>query len=54
MVAFAASASAATLSIVSDKTTYNVGETISLTVTGDDVEQPPTEFRVASTSTARS
>jgi hypothetical protein len=37
MVAFAASAaSAATLSIVSDKTTYNVGETISLTVTGDD------------------
>jgi len=36
MVAFAASASAASLSIVSNKTTYTVGETISLTVTGDD------------------
>jgi len=37
MVAFAASAaSAATLSIVSNKTTYSVGETITLTVTGDD------------------
>jgi len=36
MVAFATSASAATLSVVSDKTTYNVGETITLTVTGDD------------------
>jgi hypothetical protein len=34
-VAFATGASAATLSIVSDKTTYNVGETITLSVSGD-------------------
>ena len=36
LVAFATAASAASLSVVSDKTTYNVGETITLTVTGDD------------------
>jgi PEP-CTERM motif len=33
---FAVSASAATLTVVADKATYNVGETITLTVTGDD------------------
>ena len=33
--AFATSAGAATLSVVSDKTTYNVGETITLNVSGD-------------------
>jgi hypothetical protein len=36
LVAFATAASGATLSVVSDKTTYSVGETITLTVTGDD------------------
>jgi len=35
LVAFATSASAATLSIVSNKTTYSVGENITLTVAGD-------------------
>ena len=35
LTAFATVASGATLSLVSDKTTYNVGETITLTVTGD-------------------
>jgi hypothetical protein len=35
LVAFATSASAATLSIVSNKTTYNVGESITLTTSGD-------------------
>jgi len=35
LVAFASAASAATLSVVSDKTTYNVGETITLLVSGD-------------------
>ena len=36
LFAFATSANAASLTVVSDKTTYNVGETITLTVTGDD------------------
>jgi len=36
LVAFATAASGATLTVVSDKSTYNVGETITLTVTGDD------------------
>ena len=37
LVTFAATgASAASLSVVSDKTTYNVGETITLTVSGND------------------
>ena len=36
LVAFATAASGATLSVVSDKSTYNVGETITLTVSGDD------------------
>jgi hypothetical protein len=36
VIGFAHSASAATLSVASDKLTYNVGETITLTVTGDD------------------
>lgn len=36
LAAFATAASGATLSVVSDKTTYSVGETITLTVTGDD------------------
>jgi hypothetical protein len=36
LVAFATAASGATLSVVSDKTTYSVGETITLTVSGDD------------------
>jgi PEP-CTERM motif-containing protein len=37
LVTFAATgASAATLSVVSDKSTYNVGETITLTVSGND------------------
>ena len=35
LVAFAAAASAATLSVVSDKTTYLTGETITLSVNGD-------------------
>jgi hypothetical protein len=35
LVAFATGASAATLSVVSDKTTYLVGETITLSVNGD-------------------
>ena len=35
VVLFATGASAATLSIVSNKTTYNVGETITLSVAGD-------------------
>jgi len=35
LLAFATAASGATLSLVSNKTTYNVGETITLTVTGD-------------------
>jgi hypothetical protein len=35
LVAFATGASAATLSVVSDKTTYAVGETITLSVNGD-------------------
>lgn len=35
LVLFATGASAATLSIVSNKTTYNVGESITLTVSGD-------------------
>lgn len=35
MLGFAAAANAATLSVVSDKGTYNPGETIILTVTGD-------------------
>ena len=35
LMAFAVASSAATLSVVSDKTTYNVGETITLTVSGD-------------------
>ena len=35
-IGFAHSASAATLSISADKTTYNIGETITLTVFGDD------------------
>ena len=36
VIGFAHSASAATLSVASDKLTYNVGETITLTVIGDD------------------
>jgi len=36
LLAFATAASGATLSVVSDKSTYNIGETITLTVTGDD------------------
>jgi hypothetical protein len=36
VVGFATAASAATLSVVSDKTTYLTGETITLTTTGDD------------------
>jgi PEP-CTERM motif len=36
LVAFATAASGASLSVVSDKTTYNVGETITLTISGDD------------------
>ena len=38
-VGFATAASAATLSVVSDKASYNIGETITLTVTGfyDDI-----------------
>jgi len=36
VVGFAAAASAATLSVVSDKATYNSGETITLTVRGTD------------------
>jgi hypothetical protein len=35
LVAFATAASAATLSVVSDKATYNIGETITLSVSGD-------------------
>ena len=35
-IGFAHSASSATLSVASDKLTYSVGETITLTVTGDD------------------
>jgi hypothetical protein len=35
LVAFATASSAATLSVVSDKVTYNVGETITLSVNGD-------------------
>jgi hypothetical protein len=35
LVAFATASSAATLSVVSDKTTYLVGETITLSVNGD-------------------
>jgi len=35
LVAFASAASAATLSVVSNKLTYNIGETITLTVTGN-------------------
>jgi hypothetical protein len=35
LVAFATASSAATLAVVSDKTTYNVGETITLSVNGD-------------------
>lgn len=36
VVGFATASAAATLSVVSNKLTYNVGETITLTVTGDD------------------
>jgi hypothetical protein len=36
LVVFAMGASAATLTVVSDKTTYNIGETITLTVSGSD------------------
>lgn len=36
----AAGASASSLSVVSDKTTYNVGETITLTVSGNDNDVP--------------
>ena len=36
LVAFATAASGASLSVVSDKSTYNIGETITLTVSGDD------------------
>lgn len=36
LIAFATGASAASLTVVSNKTTYNVGETITLTVNGDD------------------
>jgi hypothetical protein len=36
LAAFATSAGAATLTVVSDKASYNVGETITLTVTGDE------------------
>jgi hypothetical protein len=36
LVAFATAASGATLQVVSDKSTYNVGETITLTVSGSD------------------
>lgn len=43
VVGFATAASAATLSVVSDKLTYNTGETISLTVTGN----PMTDTSVA-------
>ena|SRR5688572_21662696 len=35
LLSFAVASSAATLSVVSDKTTYNVGETITLSVSGD-------------------
>jgi len=35
VVGFAAAAGAATLSVASDKTTYNTGETITLSVSGD-------------------
>src|SRR5258708_6384799 len=35
LVAFATASSAATLAVVSDKTTYNVGETITLSVNGN-------------------
>jgi len=35
VVGFAAAANAATLSVASNKTTYNVGETITLSVSGD-------------------
>ncbi len=35
VVGFATAANAATLTLVSDKATYNIGETIVLTVTGD-------------------
>jgi hypothetical protein len=36
LVAFATAASGASLQVVSDKTTYNIGETITLTVSGSD------------------
>jgi hypothetical protein len=36
LIAFATGASAASLTVVSNKTTYSVGETITLTVNGDD------------------
>ena len=44
LVAFATGASAATLSVVSDKTTYAVGETITLSVLGD--AQGATSFSI--------
>ena len=43
LIAFATGASAASLTVVSDKATYNVGETITLTVTGDDGLDPGAE-----------
>jgi hypothetical protein len=36
VVGFASAASAASLTLAADKTTYNPGETITLTITGDD------------------
>src|SRR5262245_34404018 len=36
-------AQGAEMRVDSDKTTYNIGETISLTVKGDDGDSPPTD-----------
>lgn len=44
VVGFATAASAATLSVVSDQASYNVGDTITLTVTGDSQGAPTTQI----------
>jgi len=60
LVAFATAAGAATLSVVSNKLTYNPGETITLTVTGnsqggkDDAAVGRLEYSAALTTTTTS
>jgi PEP-CTERM motif-containing protein len=44
VLGFATAASAATLTVTTDKTTYLVGETISLTVTGDSLNANTTTY----------